>query len=1050
VDKTMSNHNERNDLGAAGLEEIAIVGMAGRFPGARSVADLWRNVCAGVESIRTFSDDELSAEHIPAAELARPGVVKAGAIIDDMECFDAEFFGFSKREAELLDPQHRHFLECAWEALESAGCVPGRYRGSIGVFAGAGANTYLLSNLFTRRDIVEQLGSYQILLASDKDFLATRVSYKLNLTGPSLTLQTACSTSLVATHVACQSLLNGECDLALAGGVSISVPHKAPYIHQEGGILSPDGHCRAFDEQARGTVPGNGVAIVVLKRLGDALADRDPIIAVIKGSAINNDGSAKVGYTAPGLRGQTKVLREALGVANVAPESVGYIECHGTGTRLGDPAELEALAAAYNGAAAPGRCALGSLKSNIGHLDAAAGVAGLIKAALSVERGVVPPTVHFQRPNPGFDFERSRFYVSAQLDPWPRPDGPRRAAVSSFGIGGTNAHVILEQAPTRARTACPRTAQILPVSARTAGALARALARLASALEAEPALELADTAYTLQTGREGFACRRAIVASDRDSAIAALRTAAAEGADGQRAPEVAPEPVFMFPGQGAQYVQMAAGLYRELPGFRSEVDACAELLRAHLGGDDLRRLLWPRDAAEAALAGDLLHQTRYTQPALFVVEYALARLWMSWGIAPTALTGHSVGEYVAACIAGVFTLADALALIAARGRLIQSMPAGAMLAVFEPEAELRTALPEGVTIAAVNGRSQCVVAGRSEPIAAFAAALAARGVPCRALRTSHAFHSPMMDPILAAFRSELGRVTLRPPAIRCLSNVTGTWLTDVDATDPGYWVRHLREPVRFGAGLEALRDGVPRVLVEVGPGRALGQLARRAFAEHGAPPIIASMRDARDSQSDVAAALTALGQLWALDLAVDWEAVHGDDEPQRVALPTYPFARERHWIEPAGRVEDAALPARPRDRAGAGVASPLAADRCGDPSETGIARIWCELIGVDDVRSSSNFFELGGDSLLATQLMSRIRAWCGVELPLRAVFEAPTLAALAARVRAAGGAGATPGAAEPAPIPTQASEPNPNIDVSSLTDEAVDDLLAELMKESES
>ncbi len=564
----MSNHDE------ARFEEIAIVGMAGRFPGARNVEELWRNLRAGVESIRSFSDEEMLREHVSPEALAQPGAVKAGGVLDEVDRFDAEFFGISRREAEILDPQQRFFLECAWEALESAGHVPSRSRGSIGVFAGAGVNTYLLSNLFTRRELVEQIGGYQLLLASEKDYLATRVSYKLNLTGPSFTIQTACSTSLVAVHVACQSLLNGECDLALAGGVSISVPHRAPYVYQEGGILSPDGHCRAFDADARGTVPGNGVGIVVLKRLSDAIADRDRVVAVIKGSAINNDGSSKVGFTAPGVRGQTKVLREALAVARVDPDSIGYIECHGTGTPLGDPTELEALAAAYGGDGAAGGCAIGSVKTNIGHLDAAAGVTGLIKAALSVEHGVVVPTIHFRTPTPRFDFERSPFHVSSALAPWPRHKGRRRAAVSSFGIGGTNAHVILEEAPASARDAGVPPAeagshkdQLLPVSARTPEALARSLERVAGAIEADASLVLADVAYTLQTGREAFACRQTVVAGDRDEAIAGLRAAAA-----------APGPAHRSPGVGAR-----AGVHVSRPGHAVRADGRGSLPRpAHL------------------------------------------------------------------------------------------------------------------------------------------------------------------------------------------------------------------------------------------------------------------------------------------------------------------------------------------------------------------------------------------------------------------------------------------------------------------------------------
>ena len=995
---------------ASGPEQIAIIGMAGRFPGARTVGELWRNLCAGVESIRAFSDDELVAAGTPAAELAAPGVVKAGAVLDDVDAFDAEFFGVSRREAEILDPQQRHFLECAWEALESAGCIPSRFRGPIGVFAGASPNTYLLSNLITRRDLIAQLGRYQILVASDKDYLATRVSYKLNLTGPSMSVQTACSTSLVAVHLACQSLLNGECDVALAGGASISVPHVAPYVFQDGGILSPDGHCRAFDADARGMVPGNGVGVVVLKRLGDAIADRDPIVAVIKGSAVNNDGAAKAGFTAPGLRGQTRALREALGVANVAAGTVGFIECHGTGTALGDPNELEALAAAYRDGDATTACWLGSLKTNLGHLDAAAGVTGLIKAALCVAHGVVPPTLHFRTPTPRFDFARSRFRVAAQLERWTPGDGPRRAAVSSFGIGGTNAHAIVEQPPPVAPRAPSDLPQVLAVSARTPAALARALDQLATALAAEPAPALADVAYTLQTGREPFAYRRAIVAPSHAAAIALLREAAGAAASAA-APGVEPEIVFLFPGQGSQYVAMAQTLERDAPVFRAELDACAAELARHLGGEDLRDLLWPRDPGAIARAERLLDQTRYTQPALFAIEYALARQWMAWGVTPSVVTGHSVGEYVAACLAGVFSLPDALAVIAARGRLIQAMPAGAILAVFASEAALAPTLPAGVTIAAVNGPGQCVVAGARDDIAALEAALRARGTACRALRTSHAFHSPAMDPVLPAFAAELSRVALHPPRLRCLSNVTGTWLTAADATDPRYWVRHLREAVRFGDGLATLRDPTPRVLLEVGPGRALGRLGRRVFDSAAAPAIIASLPDAGEAVDATAAMASALGAVWAAGAAIDWDAVHGAGAPRRIALPTYPFERGRYWIDPAAPGAPIAPPARAA-AVPAHDAAPTAAPIGFEPYEAAIGQLWRELLGIDRVDASSNFFALGGDSLLATQLMSRIRTQHGVELPLRTIFEAPTPGQLAAVVR-----GTQRGPAAPAPRP---------------------------------
>jgi acyl transferase domain-containing protein len=1048
--------DSRDRLEDAPIEEIAIVGAAGRFPGAHDVDEFWRNLCAGVESVRPFSDEEMRRDHVSPADLAQPGIVKAGAVLDDVDQFDAAFFGIPRREAEVMDPQQRFFLECVWEALENAGCDPARYAGSIGVFGGSSANSYLLSNLLTRPDVIEQLGKYQVLLASDKDFLTTRVSYKLNLTGPSFTVQTACSTSLVAAHVACQSLLNGECDVALAGGASISVPHCAPYVYQEGGILAPDGHCRPFDADARGTVPGNGVAVVVLKRLSDAIADRDRIIAVIKGSAINNDGSAKVGFTAPGLQGQTKVLREALGVARVDPDSIGFIECHGTGTALGDPNELEALATAYGRDGAPGSCLIGSLKSNMGHLDAAAGAAGLIKAALSVEHGLVAPTVHFTSPTTRFDFTRSRFQVSSALTPWPETAGPRRASVSSFGIGGTNAHVVLEQGPEPRRDGSPGVVRLLPVSARTQAALVRAAGRLADALERDASLPLGDVAWTLQTGRQAFAYRIAVVADSREQAIAALR-AAATAASVPPVQDAAPEIAFMFPGQGAQYVQMGADLYRRLPAFREIVDECAERLRGPLGGEDIRTLCWPSSGEETVRAAELMDQTQYTQPATFVIEYALARLLMSWGIAPQALIGHSVGEYAAACIAGVFSLADALSLIAARGRLIQSLPAGAMLAVFMSEEELSLRLPAGVTIAAVNARGQCVVAGAAGVVAPFERALVARGVSCTPLNTSHAFHSPMMDSILGAFRREVARVEPRPPSIPCVSNVTGSWLSDEEATDPEYWVRHLRQPVRFLDGLATVLKGVQgrvedrgeRVLVEVGPGRSLSGLARRSLDGGAAPAIVSSMRDSRDAQPDVDVLMSAVARLWTAGIAPDWEALNGPDLPYRVALPAYPFERQRYWIDPAIvqshagpaapaaalEVSDRSLAATPRDTL---FESAVQAD---------IAGIWRELIGREDIRPSSNFFELGGDSLLATQLMSQIRARLGVELPLRAIFEAPSVAALAQLVDAGRIAGTECVEPDPAPSPAVFRTAEKGVDVDGLSDADVDTLLAQLLQE---
>jgi amino acid adenylation domain-containing protein len=903
--------------GRAGADldaRIAIVGMSGRFPGAVDVDRLWENLCAGVESIARFSDEELRQAGVDAALLADPAYVKAGAVLAGVELFDAPFFGFTPREAAALDPQHRLFLECAWEALEAAGYDPARHPGAVGVYAGVGVNTYLLRNLAARRGFLDGLGAYQAFIANDKDFVPTRVSYKLNLKGPSVDVQTACSSSLVAVHFARQALLLGECDMALAGGVSIQVPHRTGYLWQEGGIPSPDGHCRAFDAAARGTVRGSGAAVLVLKRLADALADGDRIRAVLLGSAINNDGAAKVGYTAPSVDGQAAAIAAALAAAGVEPDEIGYVEAHGTGTELGDPVEVAALTQAFRaGTRRTGFCALGSLKTNLGHLDTAAGAAGLIKTVLALEHGELPASLHFERPNPRIDFAASPFYVNAALREWPRPEGaPRRAGVSSFGIGGTNAHVVVEEAPPQEEAeAAARALQLLPLSARTATALDAAGANLAEHLRRHPDLALPDVAYTLQAGRQAFAHRRVLVCASMAEAAAALagadpeRVLSAEAEGGER-------PVaFLFPGQGAQHPNMALDLYRGEAAFRAEMDRCCAGLLPHLGRD-LRALLYPPPGEEEAAARELAG-TALAQPALFAVEYALARLWMAWGITPQALLGHSVGELVAACLAGVLALDDALRLVATRGRLMAAMPGGAMLAVPLPEPETAALVGDALALAAVNGPAACAVAGPAAAVAALEQKLLARGVQARRLHVSHAFHSAAMEPAAAAFAREFAGVRLTAPRIPFLSNVTGTWITAAEATDPAYWGCHLRRTVRFADGLAALLREPGRVLLEVGPGQGLAALARQ---QPGAA-VVSSLRHPREARSDLAALLGALGRLWLAGVEVDWEGFHAGERRRRVTLPTYPFERRRHWVEPDSEEERAAAP-RPRPDAGGG------------------------------------------------------------------------------------------------------------------------------------
>ena len=880
------NKEGRTDL------EIAVVGMAGRFPGATSVEAFWQNLRAGVESIRDLSDEELRAGGVSDDLLGDARLVRRAADLSDIDRFDAGLFGFTPREAELMDPQFRAFLEDAWTALENAGYLSDRHELRIGVFAGAGANSYLFHNILSNPKAAWSVGGFQTAIGNQLDYLATHVSYRLDLRGPSLVVQTACSTSLVAIHLACQSLLGHECDVALAGGVSISVPQTDGYLYEEGGIESPDGRCRAFDEGAAGCVKGSGSALVVLRRLEDALRAGDTIRAIVKGSAVNNDGRVKVGFTAPSDPGQAGVIAEALSLAGVDPSTIDYVEAHGTGTPLGDPVEIAALAQAFGAAAGRSRrCAIGSVKTNVGHLDAAAGAAGFIKTVLALEHREIPPSLHYRRPNPKINLDATPFYVNSELRNW-TPDGaPRRAGVSSFGIGGTNAHVVLEEALEVEISAPARAAQLIVVSSASEPALSAVSVSLASRLESVSSPDLADAAYTLQVGRKRLPWRRAVVARSASEAVAALGGQPKEPV--RRLDRRGAKVAFLFPGQGAQHAGMAAGLYREEKEFRRVFDRCAEILSPLLGLDLREVVLATGDEADLRL-----RETTLAQPALFAVEYALARLWISWGVAPSAMAGHSIGELVAACLAGVMPLEDALGLVAERGRLMGSLPRGAMLAVQLGEADLidRLRAFPGLSVAAVNAPSTCVASGPEEAMALLEARLRADQVACRRLHTSHAFHSAMMDPILEEFEKACRRVRLQPPSIPFLSNATGAWISPEQATDPGYWARHVRGAVRFADNLAVLAADASRILLEVGPGTSLSSLARQQ-AGPGAE-IVASLRRSKETPDDQVAALEALGKLWCAGMDVDWTGFHQGFRRRRVPLPTYPFERKRYWIDP--------------------------------------------------------------------------------------------------------------------------------------------------------
>ncbi|MCS0580724.1 amino acid adenylation domain-containing protein [Massilia pinisoli] len=981
--------------GDAGTD-IAIVGMAGRFPGADDVDTFWRNLCDGVESIRDLDDETLRDAGVAAAQLDDPRYVRRKGVLDDVARFDAPFFGYPPREALLMDPQQRLFLEVGWQALEHAGYDGQTYGGRIGVVGGIGRAAYMLHFLDTHPESAAEL--FQTTILNEKDFLATRLAYKLNLRGPALTVQTACSTSLVAVHVACQQLLQRDCDMALAGGVAIEVPHGAGYQYQEGHILSPDGRCRAFDAHANGTVRGSGGAVVVLKRLADAVRDGDTVWAVIKGSAINNDGAVKVGYTAPSVDGQAEVIEQGLQRAGVDPRTIGLVEAHGTATPLGDPIEVAALTLAWRKHTRDrGYCMLGSVKTNVGHLDAAAGVTGLIKAALALHHGVVPPTLHFQSPNPKLDLGNSPFTVNTALASWPATDAPRRAAVSSFGIGGTNAHVVLEQAPAPAAATNAEGPQLITLSARSATALTAMSARLAQHLLAHPDAGLADIAHTLQTGRAQLPHRRAVVAASHAAAAAALAApAAAHAGTGGRV-------TFLFPGQGLQKVGMGRGLYQAVPQFRACVDECAAMLQAEVGCD-LRALLYPEPGQEEE-AGRRLADTAITQPAMFVVEYALARQLMHWGIQPDAMMGHSLGEYVAACLAGVMSLPDALKLVCARGQLIRQLPGGAMLAVEASPEQVQPFVGAGVDLAVMNGPQACVLAGPHDAIAAVKGALERAGLRHKLIPTSHAFHSAMLDPVLAQFRARVADVALHAPRIPYVTNVTGTWVTDAQATDPDHWVRHLRGTVRFAQGLELLLDTADGIYLEVGPGQGFSAILKR-HPRKGMVALAMPCLGHAAQPSDHDALLACLGQLWTAHAAAPaWQHLHGDGARCRVPLPVYPFDRHRYWPQARTAPTRVAGPVLASDAVRCGASSERVMPTAHpvlfeDEIERRVARVFADVLGVESAARDDSFFDLGGTSLSALSVLISLEQIVARELPNAILIENPTVSGLARALRA--------------------------------------------------
>jgi amino acid adenylation domain-containing protein len=987
------------------LEGVAIIGMAGRFPGASNVEAFWQNVVAGKDSVSRFDASEIEARSSAGAENG-PDYVRARGVLEDPGMFDAEFFGISPRDAESMDPQHRIFLETCWNALEDAGYDASSYAGQVGLFAGCSLNTYLLANLCHDRAFIDELtGNYQVgefrsFMGNDKDFLTTRVAYKLNLRGPCISVASACATSLVAICQASQSLLNYQCDMALAGGVSVTFPQRRGHVYSEGSIGSKDGVCRPFDAAASGTVFSHGAGVVLLKRLEDAIADRDHITAVIRGFGVNNDGSMKAGYMAPGVDGQAGVIAAAQAMAGVNARSISYIEAHGTATPLGDPIEVTALTKAFRlSTDDSGFCAIGTAKANVGHLDAAAGVAGVIKTAISLSKAILPPLAQFNAPNPNIDFADSPFYVNRKACPW-RSDGPRRAGVSAFGVGGVNAHIVMEEAPApQAPTPSLRSTQLLCLSARSEAALRAAIENLTRFVQSHPEVPLEDIAFTLAVGRKMFDRRAAFVCSSAEDAAAKLLSAKVPTK--RVSPTGKPEVVFLFPGQGSQFAGMGGALYAAEPLFRRQVDECAEILRPQLGCD-IRDVLYPVDVASPE-AAERIQQTQFAQTGLFVTEFAMAKLWQEWGIEPVAMAGHSIGEYVAAVLAGVMSREDALHLVNLRGRMMQAMPRGGMVGVRLGEAELQPYLSAEISLAALNAPKLSVLAGPLEAIERLEQKLTLDGALFRRLRTSHAFHSSMMDPMLAAFEAEVAKVSLHRPSRPYVSSFTGTWIQPEQATSPRFWSEQVRNPVRFADALQTLM-AAPQILLEVGPGSTLTTLARQQ-ANSNEATIISSLSQ-RDEESRVEADSLpeALGQLWMAGAPPDWVKVYAQEKRRRVSLPTYPFERRLHWVEPPPWSPVSTINERPTfartemlNAKREGAVAPAAIEPLKETQmperrlrlQPIVAEVFTELSGIDITpdQMDHQFLELGLDSLFLTQATQGLQKKFGVKLTFRQIME---------------------------------------------------------------
>ncbi|ESX84924.1 hybrid non-ribosomal peptide synthetase/type I polyketide synthase [Mesorhizobium sp. LSHC412B00] len=1008
-----SAEDSKNTTGLAGSgnepkqdrNAVAIIGMAGRFPGAENVDQFWSNLVDGIESIADLDEQTLREAGVAPDTFGRPDYVRREAVISGIDLFDAAFFGISPKEAAWMDPQQRILLETAHQALDHAGYGSRETaEGRVGVFAGVGANHYLAERE-AGRDLLDS-EKLQIRILNGHDFTATRIAYKLNLTGPCVSVQTACSTSLVAVHLACQSLRSNECDMALAGGASISLPHGKGYLHQQGHILSPDGHCRAFDAKAQGTVRGSGAAVVVLKRLSDACRDGDYVWAVIKGTAINNDGAAKVGFTAPSADGQAAVIHAALSDAAVSADSIGYVEAHGTGTHLGDPIEISSLTKAFRSHTARKQfCAIGSVKTNIGHLDAAAGVAGLIKLATMLNRGTIPASLHFDKPNPNIDFKESPVFVNKTCTAWPKGGEPRRGGISSFGIGGTNAHVILEEAPPQRGQQSGRRLQVFPVSGASLSALTEMLRQLAGFVRrSDVQHSAANVAYTLQKGRAALRYRTGFVGSDLAELADQLDQAALHAGASGEASSSEHRIVFMFSGQGGQQIGMGRELYEEEPVFRCAIDECANWLNelAHI---DFRPLLYREDKPDGELGPQL---EAVIQPVIFATQFAMAKLFMSWGIFPAAVIGHSIGEYAAAHIAGIISLPDAIRLTLIRGQLTSRMPAGGIVAVSLSPEDLQPYWNERLSLAAINGPRQCVVSGAASEIEALHERLQAKSIASKRIRGSHAVHSSLLDPILPEFKIHAAQVDLHAPQMSFMSTVLGDWLEPAVRLDSSYWVRNLRETVQFHQAFDRLVQSGHELFIELGPGAALTGHSKRfkSNINRRSPLAFAALPGGDHGQGDRLRLLQTLGKLWSCGVHIDWSGMHDHKPPQRTPLPPYPFDRKHYWLDAVASKEggqNAALNEPDPTAISADAQtkndeprSPILGEMSAEAAlDRQIAAVYRDILGLEEVAASDSFFDLGGDSLSALSVIDRVEQLTGERLAVSLLLEHQTPRGLA-------------------------------------------------------